>query len=319
MKKYSLLFLIAFQLATASGNENATNPPKFSSYNHLIDLKEILCDACGCSASGGSMGFASILNPNFIGVRYFNQSYKSTDGLYSNSPWYEENFNTIQIWGRIPVHKKIQISTLIPYHFHNRETTTGNQSINGIGDATILAMYEIFKTKKDSITSHVVQIGGGIKIPFGKFDETNNGSFNPSYQLGTGSWDYMITSEYVIKRKQFGFNAMLNYTIKRENDRQYRFGNQTNYAGTFFYLIENPKFSFVPQLGLAGEIYETNFQLGQKVRNTSGSIFLSRVGFELGKNKWSFGANAMLPIKQNLNGGRVEANYRWSVNLNYAL
>lgn len=316
MKKINLFLLLISQIMTASGSGNFTNPPRFKSHNFAHGL---LCDACGCSASGGSMGFASMLDTNFIGIRYFNQNYKSTDGLYSNSPWYEENFNTVQIWGRIPVHKKIQISTLIPYHFHNRETITGNQSINGIGDATILAMYEIFKTKKDSITSHVVQIGGGIKIPFGKFDETNNGSFNPSYQLGTGSWDYMITSEYVIKRKQFGFNAMLNYTIKTENDRQYRFGNQTNCAGTFFYLIENPKFSFVPQLGLAGEIYETNFQLGQRVRNTSGSIFLSRVGFELGKNKWSFGANAMLPIKQNLNGGRVEANYRWSINLNYAL
>ena len=84
MKKYSFLLLIVFQLAIASGNGNATNPPKFSSHNHILDLKEILCDACGCSASGGSMGFASILNPNFIGVRYFNQSYKSTDGLYSN-------------------------------------------------------------------------------------------------------------------------------------------------------------------------------------------------------------------------------------------
>jgi hypothetical protein len=33
------------------------------------------CDACGCSASGGSMGFSSMLNSNFIGIRYFNQSY----------------------------------------------------------------------------------------------------------------------------------------------------------------------------------------------------------------------------------------------------
>jgi hypothetical protein len=39
------------------------------------------CDACGCSASGGSMGFSSMLNSNFIGIRYFNQSYSSRDGI----------------------------------------------------------------------------------------------------------------------------------------------------------------------------------------------------------------------------------------------
>ena len=320
MKKYSFLILIAFQLAIASGNENATNPPKFSSHNHTLDLKEILCDACGCSASGGSMGFASILNPNFIGVRYFNQSYKSTDGLYSNSPWYEENFNTIQVWGRIPVTKKIQISALIPYHFHNRESANGKQNISGIGDATLLGMYEVAKTKKDStVFSHTLHFGAGVKIPFGKFDEANNGSVNPSYQVGTGSWDYILASEYVIKRKQFGFNAMLNYVIKTENDKNYRFGNQTNYAGTFFYLVETSKFTFVPQLGIAGEIYEDNYQYNQKVRGTAGDILLSKIGFEICRNRWSFGANAILPIHQNLNAGRVEANYRWSVNLNYTL
>jgi len=42
-------------------------------------------------------------------------------------------------------------------------------------------------------------------------------------------------------------------------------------------------------------------------------------GFEMGKKKFSFGANIMLPINQNLTGGNVVANHRWSVNLNYSL
>jgi hypothetical protein len=38
------------------------------------------CDACACSARG-SMGFSSMLNSNFVGIRYFNQSYSSRDGI----------------------------------------------------------------------------------------------------------------------------------------------------------------------------------------------------------------------------------------------
>jgi hypothetical protein len=52
---------------------------------------------------GGSMGFSSMLNSNFIGIRYFNQSYSSRDGIFANSPWIDENFNTAQIWTKIPV------------------------------------------------------------------------------------------------------------------------------------------------------------------------------------------------------------------------
>ena len=310
--------IFQYGFTTENDSLSTINPflklPQFS--NTLLED----CDACGCSASGGSMGFASMLNTNFIGIRYFNQSYKSTDGLYSNSPWYIENFNTIQVWARFPVVKNFQVSALLPYHFHNRETASGKQSISGIGDATILVMYKIYQTHKDStVLVHTLQLGGGVKIPFGKFDQANNGSVNPSYQVGTGSWDFLLATEYVVKRKQFGLNTMLNYVIKTENEKQYRFGNQFNYATTFFYLYEKDKYSIVPQLGFAGEVYKDNYQLGQKVRNTAGDIFMGKLGFEIGKDKFSLGANVMLPIQQNLTGGNVEANYRWSLNLNYSL
>ncbi|WP_396160970.1 transporter [Flavobacterium sp.] len=320
MKNIVTFFLvITFQFGFATEIDSLDlNPflklPQFS--NSLLED----CDACGCSASGGSMGFASMLNTNFIGIRYFNQSYKSTDGLYSNSPWYNENFNTLQLWARIPVVKRVQISALIPYHFHNRETNSGTQNISGLGDITVLGMYQLYQTHKDStLFIHSLQAGAGLKIPVGKFDATNNGSVNPSYQVGTGSWDYLLAAEYVIRRQKLGLNTLLNYVIKTENDKYYQFGNQFNYAGTFFYLLKRDAYSIVPQLGFAGELYESNYQLGQKVRNTSGDIFLGKIGFEVGKDKLSLGANVMLPIAQNLTGGNVEANYRWSLNFNYSL
>lgn len=318
MKK--ILLLVLFVLSgslKASSKDSLARANQFKPYYDLLDDD---CDACGCSASGGSMGFASMLNTNFIGIRYFNQSYKSTDGLYSNSPWYDENYNTVQIWARIPVVKKVQVSVLVPYHFHSREIANGNQNISGIGDITVLGMYQLYQTQKDStVVVHSWQVGAGVKAPTGKFNESNSGNVNPSYQVGTGSWDYLLATEYVVKRKKIGLNTMLNYVIKTQNQKYYRFGNQFNYAGTLFYLHETEKFSFAPQLGVAGEIYDENEQYKQIVRGTAGSILFGKVGFEVGRDKFSFGANAMLPINQNLTDGKVEANYRWSVNLNYSL
>jgi hypothetical protein len=318
MKKIFFLFIVTFQLANATEKDSLSmiNPFK----NHYVFPEKIMCDACGCSASGGSMGFASMLNSNFVGIRYFNQHYKSSDGLYSNSAWYNESFNTVQVWARIPVYKNFQISALVPYHFHNRETATGNQDIKGLGDITVLGMYRLYQTHKDStFLVHTLQVGGGIKAPTGKFDQANAGNVNPSFQVGTGSWDYLLATEYIIKRKKFGFNTMLNYVFKTENEKKYRFGNQFNYSSTFFYLYEKNKFSLAPQLGFAGEVYGSNYQYSEIVRKSSGDIFFGKLGVEVGKNKFSMGANVMLPINQNLANNRVEANYRWSVNLNYSL
>lgn len=321
MKRFLLLYLVFQQFSLVYGNGNHTKPPVFSKYYSAISMDGIgKCDACGCSASGGSMGFASMLNTNFVGLRYMSQKYRSTDGLYSNSPWYDENFNSIQAWARIPVTKKIQVSTLIPFHFNSKETVTGNQEICGIGDVTILGMYRLYQTHKDStFFTHTLQVGLGIKVPTGKYDEANSGAVNPSFQLGTGSWDYMLASEYTIRRKKFGLNSMLNYIFKTENSKFYQFGNQFNYSETFYYLYEKNNLSIAPQIGIAGEVYASNYQHGQKLAKTSGDVFFGKVGFEIGKNKLSAGVNAMLPIAQNLAGDRVESKYRLSFNINYSL
>jgi hypothetical protein len=320
MKKYLIISALLFQFAFSSEKDSLSTPNPFLKFKQFANDLYDDCNACGSSASGVSLGFASILNTNFVGLRYFYQSYKSIDGLYSNSPWFTENFNTIQLWARIPVVKKVQISVLIPFHFHNRETFSGKQNSSGIGDATIIGMYQLFQTSKDrALVKHTFQLGGGVKIPLGKFNEQNNGSFNPSYQVGTGSWDYLLATEYVVKRKQFGLNAMLNYVLKTENDKNYRFGNQMNYAATLFYIFKKNNYAIAPQLGFAGEVYEDNFQHNQKVRNTAGAIFMGKLGFEISKERLSIGTNFMLPISQNLTGGNVEANYRLSLNFNYSL
>lgn len=290
-------------------------------FQRLAMMEDFDCDACGCSASGGSMGFGSMLNNNFVGLRYMKQSYTSRDGIFANSPWIDENFNTIQAWARIPVTDKIQVSALVPYHFNERALTAGTENIEGLGDITVMALYTVFETKKDStFFTHKINLGGGVKLPTGKFKEANNlGSVNQSFQLGTGSWDFPVISEYVIKHKNLGLNTTLNYIFKTENSKNYQYGDQFNYAGTFFYLFDLKSVQIVPQAGLAGEVYQTNKQYSLDVPNTAGDILFSKFGVEAGKDKFSVGLNVMLPINQNLSSGNMEANYRWSVNLNYTL
>ena len=316
MKKYLLLLLFATQFLSANTEDTIQNPFK----KYLKSFYEEDCDACGCSASGGGMGFSSMLNQNFVGIRYMNQSYTSRDGLFRNSPWIDENFNTMQVWARIPVMKNLQVSALVPYHFHNRQLTTGEQKIDGLGDITVLALYTVFQTKSDSAQFiHQFQFGGGLKAPTGKYDAQNKGSVNPSFQVGTGSWDYLLATEYTVRLKNLGLNSMLNYAFKTENDDNYQFGNQFNYGSTLFYQLETKGILIVPQAGIAGEVYGTNKQYQEDIRDTKGDIVFGKIGIELGKDKFSLGINSMLPINQNLTGGRVEANYRWSINVNYSL
>jgi hypothetical protein len=215
----------------------------------------------------------------------------------------------------------MQLTALLPYHDNNRELASGKEGISGLGDFTVMGMYTLMQPTMDSVAvySHKVQFGCGVKASTGKYNVSNNGTLNPSFQLGTGSWDYLLVTEYVVKRKQLGLNTALSYTFKTENQKQYQFGNQFNYGSTLFYLLDLDKIKFVPQLGIAGEVYESNKQVKQDVIGTKGDILFSKFGLEVGRNKFSLGLNFMKPISQNLTEGNVKSNYRLSINLNYSL
>lgn len=319
MKKIILtlaISILALNTAMARTEKDSIDNP----FRRYVALLEEDCDACGCSANGGSMGFSSMLNSNFVGIRYIHQSYKSRDGVFNNSPWIDENFNTAQLWARVPITERIEVMALVPYHFNNREKATGKENIDGLGDITLMGFYTLFGTKSDSATVfHKFQLGAGVKAPTGKYDSANNGSINPSFQLGTGSWDYTLASEYTVKKNNLGLNATVNYVFKTENEKNYQFGNQFNYAATLFYSTKIDNLDIVPQLGLVGEKYDENKDHGEDVPLTAGDILFGKMGVELGLQKFSLGLSTMLPINQNLTGGRVEANYRWSLNLNYSL
>ena len=55
------------------------------------------------------------------------------------------------------------------------------------------------------------------------------------------------------------------------------------------------------------------------MQETAGSILFSKIGFEWGIGKWSLGSNLLVPLRQNLIAGNVEAKLRFALNVNYAL
>lgn len=317
--------ILGFSQALANDKFPSVDPDPITCLGHFHVLDNVydFCDTCGCGSSGGSMGYGTGLNNNFIGVRYIGQQYRSRDGIFNDSPWIDENFNTMQLWGNFPVLKRTVVNVIVPYQFHSRKFSDNTtQHINGLGDVSVLAMYNVLKVRPDSIVAiapeHYVQVGGGVKIPTGTFDKANNaGSVNPSFQLGNGSWDYVLAANYGFNYRNWGVSTLLNYTIKTENPKEYQFGNQFNYALNAFktYYVDN-NFSLTPILGVAGEIYETNKEYGAAVANTKGDIFLGKVSLEAAYSRYALGVVSMLPISQNLNNDKVELKNRLSIYLN---
>ncbi|MEC5172482.1 hypothetical protein QF024_001193 [Chryseobacterium nepalense] len=275
------------------------------------------CDACGCAAGNGSSGFESLLNPQFIGVKYFAQHYRAKENLFVNDLTQDQYFNTLQLWGKIPVAKNISVYASIPFQFHNKKTLQGDIRIDGIGDANVMGIYQLLNSKD---SSHQLNGGLGLKIPIGRFDEKGITGVNPSFQLGTGSWDYQMVLNYKFQKDKLAVLLNTDYTLKTENNKHYRFGNQWNYAAAGFYrLWKNENSILSGKFGMQGEVYDWNRQFGEIMPKTAGSALYGKLGFEASYKKFSLGSEVMLPAYTNLAGGDIEAKSRFSIFLNVGI
>lgn len=324
--KRTILFLVLGLMQTKSIHAFCDVNP-FCINPHKEDV--FFCDLCSCSTGSGSLGFGTLSNANFMGVRYIYQNFESKDGIFSDSPITKETFNTYQLWAQIPINKSIFVSATLPYQNLNRSYADNtNENIHGIGDANIMGWYRyIFYKKQDEnlvatdkeASGHSLKFGVGIKLPTGKFEESLADNVNPGFQVGTGSIDNVFSLGYSYGKYTYGVNALLSYYIKGENKNEYQFGNQFSYNINFYRAFSTKKANIMPFVAISGDVYNKIIQYDETLQDTDGSVVNTSIGAEVAVSKFIFGASYSKPISQNLFGDNVQSKQQLSVYINYAL
>ena len=286
--------------------------------SHLYDL-ELDCDACGCSATSTSNGIENLINSNFIGIRYLHQSYKAKEDAFSNKRTQKQQFNTIQLWARIPINNRIDINASIPYHFHNKEGKNSS-SISGIGDLNMMGIVKVIKSNTSSNElKHRLSAAIGLKIPIAKFNQANAETTNPSFQLGTGSWDTQFAINYQLAYKNSTLQLVTDYNLKGENKKKYKFGDQWNQLIQLQHLFINNELKLLGKVGFQNELYYKNEQFGETIPKSKGKAQFAKLGLEAAARKFNFGIEYFQPILSDLNSGEIEVKNRIGFFFNYNL
>jgi hypothetical protein len=309
------------------------------------------CDFCNCYVS-----INPLLNKNYIGVRYHFSPYTLNNMLESrlqNSgidiSGFSESRSVYEIFAQVYPLKKLQVQFSFPYivnierspagfdedpvneHEHSAGSThlhpdvsfetSDNHSIYGISDPVIIANYNLIEAQSgDSIVvQHNLFLGGGIKIPVGKYKtDPNTSSHERLHMPGTGSLDYLLNVTYLVKRKQIGLNINSNFLFTNTNSQHYRFGNRFNGKASVFYEIRKGYLYLFPSLGPYFEIAQKD-QLNKVPEfNTGGILMLSQANLDIYYKNISFSMELQLPIQQKLNGTQSEMDYRFVTGIKYA-
>jgi hypothetical protein len=132
----------------------------------------------------------------------------------------------------------VQLFASVPLGYHTKKETGRTTSVRGLGDVVLMANLVLVNTGENTEADwkHAFQVGGGVKLPTGAFQEQEEGALiNPKLQLGTGAVDFPLNLIYTLRYQRAGINTELNYRVNTTNRLGYRFGNRSNASARLFH------------------------------------------------------------------------------------
>jgi hypothetical protein len=303
MKK--LLFILAFTIFITSANA---------------------CEICGCGVSNFYMGTLPHFKKGFIGARYHYTTYHTV--MASDATQYSyDYFKSTELWGGINIGKKWQLLGFVPYNFNKQNMDDGTVSNSGLGDITLLVNYKLlgsFSSKKNKFFEQSLFVGGGIKLPTGKFeadlsDPAMVAASTINTQIGSGSTDFLLNGMYNAKWNKFGINSAATYKINTTNSATVKYGNKAIISATAFYNIGADKFVVSPTAGLLYENLAANFHNNEAVESTGGNALMATTGLQIQLNKISVGAVFNIPLSQNFSDNQTKIQSKGTLQFTFAL
>ena len=267
------------------------------------------CDICGCRFGGYYFGIIPQYQSHFIGVRYnFSRFNAMIDNRFAEDEYSQDTFHRMELMGAYTVSEKFQLSFVLPYVLNNMDGNLQQAEVNGVSDPSILALYNIINTGDDMNDpwKHTLQIGGGLKFPLGAYQDYHDDEIlNRNFQTGTGSLDFLLTTNYVLRYNLWGMGIEAAYKLNGKNKYDYRFGNQVNAGMNFFYWFGLGNSGLMPMAGLYYERSAVHKEDHYILDNTGGDILMSNLGLQASVRQLTFNFSYQAPLYQHYNTDEI--------------
>jgi hypothetical protein len=281
------------------------------------------CDICGCGAGSYYIGILPEFNKKIVGLRYRSTGLTTHLGPGGSSSYLttDEQYKTLELWGGWTIKEHFRLMAYMPVSYNSKSNESGVESKTGLSDASVLGFYRLLRGKatiaNKEATRLLVQdlwIGGGVKLPTGKYNPSDKSTTSVStnlFQLGTGSLDFILMGMYDIRFQDAGLNLTASYKINTTNQHNYYYGNRFSGSTQFYYKFRfNNKWMIAPNAGIQYEKSAIDLDEGYSVRPTGGVASFATIGAEVSFNKFTFGGNFQPVLFQELGQGAVRTGNR---------
>jgi hypothetical protein len=260
--------------------------------------------ACCCSTASTNYSILPNIDNHVVGIRYSYSSYDATaypvmnmimngEQMTMMGPGQAavERMNTLEVFGRIKLPRRFQLSVFLPVHIMSESYTGSFQRSAGIGDASVLLQYAVFDPKKctGKPIKHQLKFGFGVKAPTGQFKMNSDGLTSTDLEMGTGSVDFLMSAIYTLSYKKFGVNVVSAYKKDLVNSQHLWYGDKLKEGLNAFYILGPRKgISVTPTAGINYDHVFYNVYQKQTLNYTGGDYISASAGFDVFYKHFAF-------------------------------
>lgn len=267
----------------------------------LFALPSVACDQCSC---GLLLGVQPKDHANNFGLQY-RMRYLRGDllvpveetrilkhgGHSHGAPdlteaEYVEVYSVLEARGQVWVGDRASISASIPL-LKNLQAVNGaaHADLYAVGDPVLLARYALFASTTGLDTVHLrhrFTVGLGVSLPLGRTDVVQHGErLDYDLQPGTGTWDPMMSLEYVVRGTAWGGSLSAVGRYNTEAAGGHRMGHAGTFTAEVFRIIPIKHVSLLPSAGVYGEAMLEDEMHGVPDPTTGGNTLFSSLGMQV--------------------------------------
>ena len=217
--------------------------------------------------------------------------------------------------------KDIAFSIILPYTDRTQNTFADDGSglvhneNHGLGDMTAIGRYILLNDHKFADT-RMLSLNAGVKFPTGSTSarDANGDLLEPDYQLGTGSWNTLLGTSFLLGFENFSIASNMTYAITGHGANNHTYGNNLNYDLTGRYRVypdDAEDFSIFGTLGITGEARGHEILNGAIDPNSGGDVTYIAPGIQIFfMPGLSFEASYHFAVINALDGDQLGERYR---------
>jgi hypothetical protein len=275
------------------------------------------------SMNAGSFGLSFSYNNNNL-----KDLVQGTDVI--NEDYISRNTKSVFTQLDFGINNNLTATVLIPYIVlqENIRSLSGESRVSANGISDVLIMLQLAKSLRNEAS---IVFAGGLKIPTGPTGIIDNDTdiiLPANLQPGTGSFDFVATSQYrtsLYFRKSLSLTQTLNFRANSSSSNftfhdSYRFGHVFQSFTTLSEQLVIGKMLNVPSLTLHYRFAGPDIVDGFARDNTGGQWLYAGPGWRVNLNSQIIlGVSGEIPIYRKLNGFQITTSHQWVMTLQFLI